>query len=395
MPDINSILEDINNIDTLIQQLNVSDDIMRFNTSVENDIVRNSGKIIYSYNNMIIASDISDEYYTELAKNPLIETLYIVPLKRYGDIDNKLIGQIDITKLELSGKTGVTEPGGNKTDPIPSPVGTAPIITSDLLKTTYADSGFSYKIVVSGSTPIRYEAEWMSSSVGFTHDKITLVGNVLTSKVQDNGTFNIILKATNNFGTDQKLLAVKVIGKEEIPKITSELIAYATINTVFTYQILQTGYTVTTTYNSYGYPSGLVINNSTGLISGTTTSQGVYRFPIIIQNMYGTDTKTLELRVSNSGSTASAPVITSLSEKSGIEGTFFNYDIIASGSTPITYSITGNLPEGISLKGSVISGTPVAPVISNVKIYATNFKGTSYKNLKITIKNMKPPAGGG
>ena len=411
--DINSIIDEINKIDinTLIEQLNVGDDIMRFNTSVENEIIRNSGKIIYSYNNMIIASDISDEYYNELAKNILIETLYIVPLKRYGDIDNKLIGQIDISKLELSGKTGVTEPGGNKTDPTPAPVGTAPIITSNLLKDVYADSGFSYKIAVSGSTPIRYEAEWMASSVGFTHDKITLVGNVLTSKVQDNGTFNIILKATNNFGTDQKLLAVKVIGKQEIPKITSDLIAYGTVNTGFTYQILQTGYTVTTTYNAYGLPSGLLSPNSNGLISGTLTCvAGVYRFPIIIQNEYGSDQKMLELRVSNSGTTsaslASAPIITSSTNVNGLRGDEFIYNIIATGSVPMTYRYTNGvvpygslgwnyMPDGLSLKDGVISGIPpigyshynlfYPTTVYYIKIYAKNFKGESFINLKITL----------
>ena len=57
-------------ITTLIEQLNLSQEILMFNSAIEEDILKNSGKIVYSYNNMIIASEISDEYYNELAKNP-------------------------------------------------------------------------------------------------------------------------------------------------------------------------------------------------------------------------------------------------------------------------------------------------------------------------------------
>ena len=45
-------------ITTLIEQLNLSQEILMFNSAIEEDILKNSGKIVYSYNNMIIASEI-------------------------------------------------------------------------------------------------------------------------------------------------------------------------------------------------------------------------------------------------------------------------------------------------------------------------------------------------
>lgn len=94
-----------NNITALIEELNMTNLLIRTNNEVEDNIIKNGGKVLYSYNNMIIASEISDTYYTELAKNPNVENLYTVPLKRYGNIDSNLINQIDATKINQKGNT--------------------------------------------------------------------------------------------------------------------------------------------------------------------------------------------------------------------------------------------------------------------------------------------------
>lgn len=376
-------------INILLEQLEISEEVIRFNTAVENDITKNGGKIVYSYNNIIMASEISDEYYNELSKNPLIESIYVVPLKRYGDIDNKLIGQIDLNKFTiLTGSTsGITI--GEMTSQL-NKNQIKPSITSSLTLTAITNKEFTYFITASGSTPITFEANWMI--VPTDSSRFNFEGSVIIGKIVKNGKYTINLKAKNPYGIDSKKLIVTV-NDDITPIITSDLIAYGVSTSAFTYQI-ENAFTATT-YRAYGMPNALTIN-TTGLISGTILDPGgVYSFPIITSNSFGSDQKTLELRVLSSGTTtATKPIITSSGRANGVENEDFAYYIIAEGAQVITYSVTGTLPEGLSLKNNCISGTPITPTIKTVKINATNYKGTTSKDLQITIKNSKPPHGG-
>lgn len=55
-----------------------------FNPEISNLINNEGGTVIYSSGNIIVASEISDELYRELLKSPYIETLEVLPLKRYS-----------------------------------------------------------------------------------------------------------------------------------------------------------------------------------------------------------------------------------------------------------------------------------------------------------------------
>ena len=62
--------------------------------------------------------------------------------------------------------------------------------------------------------------------------------------------------------------------------------------------------------------------------------------------------------------TATAPAITTDSLSGGTVGTAYSQTLAATGDTPITCSIdSGTLPDGLSLSGNTISGTPSAFVV--------------------------------
>ena len=67
---------------------------------------------------------------------------------------------------------------------------------------------------------------------------------------------------------------------------------------------------------------------------------------------------------------------------------------LTKGSTPITWSVTGTLPEGLSLNTStgIISGTPMSYKSSGfkVKITASNGAGEKSKSVKLKVKGTKP-----
>jgi subtilisin-like proprotein convertase family protein len=86
-----------------------------------------------------------------------------------------------------------------------------------------------------------------------------------------------------------------------------------------------------------------------------------------------------------SGSVPLAPVITSASSASGVQGKPFTYQITATNS-PTSYSATG-LPAGLTINSSsgLISGTPSAAGASNIALWATNAAGTGSGSLALTV----------
>jgi len=76
------------------------------------------------------------------------------------------------------------------------------------------------------------------------------------------------------------------------------------------------------------------------------------------------------------------PVITSSLTTSGTVGSVFSYTITGS-NTPTSYTATG-LPPGLTLNGSVISGTPTAAGTTSVTINAINSGGIGSATLVIT-----------
>ncbi|MDR3405971.1 MAG: putative Ig domain-containing protein [Chthoniobacter sp.] len=169
-----------------------------------------------------------------------------------------------------------------------------------------------------------------------------------------------------------------ITGSTTAPIITSAFSASATFAQPFSYQIAATN--SPTSYNATGLPSGLSVNTSTGVISGTPAATGTSNVTMSATNASGTGTATLTINV-----LAAPPVITSALTASGNTATPFSYAITASNS-PTSYSATG-LPSGLSVNTStgVISGAPSAAGTSNVTISATNSGGTGSATLVLSI----------
>jgi len=79
------------------------------------------------------------------------------------------------------------------------------------------------------------------------------------------------------------------------PVITSPLVASGNVGSSFSYTITATN--GPTSFNAIGLPLGLVINTTTGVISGTPTGIGVSNVTISASNIAGSDSQTLVISI--------------------------------------------------------------------------------------------------
>ena len=87
-----------------------------------------------------------------------------------------------------------------------------------------------------------------------------------------------------------------------------------------------------------------------------------------------------------------APSITTDTLPDGKVGEAYSQTLTATGTAPITWSIDGGLPAGLSLNADTgeISGTPTAEGTATFTVKATNSAGSNTKELSITITKAAP-----
>ena len=87
-----------------------------------------------------------------------------------------------------------------------------------------------------------------------------------------------------------------------------------------------------------------------------------------------------------------APTITTDTLPDGKVGEAYSQTLTATGTAPITWSIDGGLPAGLSLNADTgeISGTPTAEGTATFTVKATNSAGSDTKELSITITKDAP-----
>jgi hypothetical protein len=259
----------------------------------------------------------------------------------------------------------------------------APVITSPTTATGQVGVAFSYTITASNS-PTSYNATGLPS--GLTVNTSTgLISGTPAVGTDAGSPYSVTISATNAGGTGSATLTLTI--KPAPPVITSALTATGQVGVAFSYTITATN--SPTSYNATGLPTGLSVNTSTGVISGTpatgTDAGSPYSVTISATNAGGTGSATLTLTIN-----PATPVIQPPFTATGQVGVAFSYQITAT-NNPTSYGATG-LPAGLTVNTStgLISGTPTTAGTYTVTIKATNAGGTGSHTLTLTINPPTP-----
>ena len=162
-----------------------------------------------------------------------------------------------------------------------------PVITSTDTLIAHVGTAFTYQIKATNN-PTSYGVSGLFSGVT-VNQQTGLISGTPTAA----GTHTLTLRAINSGGTGTATLTLTV--KEAIPVISSPASAAATAGKAFSYQIKASN--SPTSYGVGGLFSGITVNQTTGLISGTPTAAGTHMLILRATNAGGTGDETLTLTV--------------------------------------------------------------------------------------------------
>jgi hypothetical protein len=215
---------------------------------------------------------------------------------------------------------------------------------------------YRFNFNAAGTGPLAY-----AITAGTLPDGLTLypASGILLGTPTGAGAYDFTVTATNPCGSSNQQYTGTISAGCVPVRILSADLPDPSQGIAYTFTILSSGTGPKTwTLASGTLPAGLSLNGSTGVISGTPTVSGPYRFEIAVSNACGSD------RVEYDGVITGVCVsvaITSGDPPNPTVGVFYTFTFTATGTGPRTWSVAGgSLPLGITLNSAtgVISGIP-------------------------------------
>ena len=263
---------------------------------------------------------------------------------------------------------------------VAAPTGTAPSITTDALNAAAIGQAYSFQLMASGTPPFSWSVK------GKMPDGLSLSSSgLITGTPTKKGKKNITVIVENALGSAKKKLTLSTY---DLPEITTQDLKEATVNKKYSMALKSKG-TKPLTWELEGtLPDGITFDANKGKFSGTPTANGTYPIRITLRNSEGLVAKVYTLTVK-----AIKPTIKTTKIKAGKYGKIYSFKPKVKGTEPITFSLSGKLPAGLSFDTSTgeITGTPEeACTDQKLTLTATNTGGSATQEYSLTIKGVAP-----
>ena len=263
-------------------------------------------------------------------------------------------------------------------EPTPEEEKIPPEIKTETLTNAITGQTYSYQLTASGTAQIT----WTKSGTlpkGLTLNSSGLISGTPTKA----GKSSFTVTAKNSYGKASRKFTINVL---EPVSITTASLKAGTITKSYSVTLKAKG-SKTITWSAEGLPNGLTMNEK-GKISGKPTVYGNFTVKITAGNEAGSVVKTLPLEIK-----AIAPKLSGTLAKPSLNEPYSSA-LKVTGSEPVTWSITGTLPDGLTFDTSTgkISGTPTTYTKSGWKITitATNDAGKNSKNITLKVNATAP-----
>jgi hypothetical protein len=245
-----------------------------------------------------------------------------------------------------------------------------PINSSTYAQVQVGDS-FSYQILA-GNNPTNFSATGLPAGL-----QVNSGTGLISGTPQVSGNFTVRLIARSATSEAAANLNLVVTG----PRITSGNPLYVDLGEPLSYQITATHNP--TSFSASGLPSGLHLNSTSGVISGTSTVAGNFTVNLTAQTAYGPATGVITIGIL-------APRITSSFLLTSVDvGGNFSYQITAS-NHPHYFTATG-LPPGLQIDSATGKITGVVEISGQYQITVTAVGnvGTATATLSFTVQALE------
>jgi hypothetical protein len=165
----------------------------------------------------------------------------------------------------------------------------APVITSGATASGNVGAAFTYQIAATNSPTSYAVSGTLPDGLSLNTSTGAITGTPTTVESQ-----TVTISATNAGGTGTASLAID-IAASVTPVITSPGTTLQSAGGEFSFQITATN--SPTSYAASGLPPGLVLDTTTGLISGTAVTAGTYNVTVSATNAGGTQSANLQITV--------------------------------------------------------------------------------------------------
>ena len=250
---------------------------------------------------------------------------------------------------------------------------------------------YSQALMASGGTgPLTF-----LSSPGLPPGLVLNTDGTLSGTPTVPGTYSFDVKVTDGLGAwDSHLYTVVVFGP---PVIAPTLLPNWTENLAYSQQVSATGGDAPYSFavSSGSLPTGLSLNGSAGLISGTPISVGTFTFTIKVTDSLGASASQSYIVMINQ------PITIGAGYPPGTVGHSYNYALapaVSGGTGAYTFTATGILPPGLNLGSSgTLAGIPTLAGTYTFMLTVTDSVGatgtvpmpvTIFPALMITTTNL-------